>query len=62
MNRNARLAILLALAILLSSYRGKCDAYIDAVTGRVVCIDIGIDMTDPDDWDNFRKIYFSDAY
>lgn len=43
-------------------YMVRCDAYIDAVTGRVVCIDIGIDMTDPDDWDNFRKIYFSDAY
>lgn len=39
------------------NYMVRCDAYIDAVTGRVVCIDIGIDMSDPDDWDNFRKIY-----
>lgn len=39
------------------NYMVRCDAYIDAVTGRVVCIDIGIDMSGPDDWDNFRKIY-----
>ena len=39
------------------NYMVRCDAYIDAVTGRVVCIDIGIDMNDPDDWDNFREIY-----
>lgn len=39
------------------NYMVRCDAYIDAVTGRVVCIDIGIDMNDPDDWDNFRTIH-----
>ncbi len=32
---------------------------IDAVTGRVVCIDIGIDMRDPNDWNNFRKTGFN---
>ena len=37
-------------------YMVRCDAYIDAVTGRVVCIDIGIDMRYPDDWDHFRTI------
>ena len=39
------------------NYMVRCDAYVDAVTGRVVCIDIGIDMNDPDDWDNFRTIH-----
>lgn len=39
------------------NYMVRCDAYIDAVTGRVVCIDIGIDMNAPDDWDNFRTIH-----
>lgn len=38
-------------------YMVRCDAYIDAVTGCVVCIDIGIDMTESDDWDNFKAIY-----
>lgn len=38
-------------------YIVRCDAYIDAITGRVVCIDIGIDMRYPNDRDNFREIY-----
>ena len=38
-------------------YMVRCDAYIDAITGRVVCIDIGIDMRYPNDWDNFIEIY-----
>ena len=39
-------------------YIVRCDAYIDAITGRVVCIDIGIDMRYPNDWDNYTSIDF----
>ena len=39
-------------------YMVRCDAYIDAITGRVVCIDIGIDMRYPNDWDNYTSIDF----
>ena len=40
-------------------YIVRCDAYIDAVTGIVVCIDIGIDMKNADDLNNFETIYLN---
>lgn len=39
-------------------YIVRCDAYVDAVTGKVVCIDIGLDMRDAGDWQNQQVISF----
>lgn len=36
----------------------RCDAYLDACTGRVVSIDLGLDMTSPDDIAHHQQIDF----
>lgn len=39
-------------------YIVRCDAYVEAVTGQVVCIDIGLDMKDAGDWQNQKSASF----
>lgn len=41
-----------------NEYLAHCDAYIDACAGRVVCIDIFLDMKNSDDWENHKFIQF----
>lgn len=39
-------------------YVVRCAAYIEADTGRVFCINIGLDMSDANDWAHFQMIEF----
>ncbi len=41
-------------------YIVRCDAYVEAVTGEVVCIDIGLDIRYAEDWQNQQWISFVD--
>lgn len=40
------------------NYVMRCDAYLDACTGRVVSIDLGLDLTGPDDPAHHQQIDF----
>lgn len=42
----------------IGEYIVRGGVFIDAITGFVASIDIGIDMVNPEDWHNLRTIYF----
>jgi len=36
----------------------RCTVYVDAATGRICSIDLGLDMRHPEDWENYHVIPF----